>query len=66
MEANQNQTTEDNQIFDLTKVESIPNRDQQITINDPIEKQEQKVEENTNNTQGKEKLEMEQIKSDSI
>ena len=66
MEANQNQTTEDNQIIDLTNVESIPNIDQQITINDPNENKDQKAEDNTNNTQAKEKLEMEQIKSDSI
>ena len=62
---NQNLTVDNNIIDDLTKESSVPSMDQQIPINDPNEKTEQKVEDNTINTLTKEKIELDQTKSDS-
>ena len=65
MATNENQNlTVDNNIIDLTKDSSVSNMDQQILINEPNEKPEQKAEDNTINTLTKEKIELDQIKSD--
>ena len=64
METNPNQTNEDNQIIDLTKVENIPSMDQQIPINDLIEKQEQKIEDNPASTPISGKIESEPEKNE--
>ena len=66
MATNENQNlTVDNNMIDLTKDSSASNMDQQITINEPNEKPEQKLEDNIINTLNKEKIELDQTKSDS-
>ena len=52
MESNENQTlpTLDNQIIELNNDSVVPTLDQQITINDPKEKPEQKIEDNPAST----------------
>ena len=67
MATNENQNlTVDNNMIDLTKDSSASTMDQQITINEPNEKPEQKLEDNIINTLNKEKIELDQIKSGSM
>ena len=66
MESNENQTlpTLDNQIIELNNDSVVPTLDQQITINDPKEKPEQKIEDNPASTPISGKIESEPEKNE--